>query len=419
MSKKIQLRLISSEKMSEAGEDDVIRFPRRARECFGFSTEKVSVGKGRYEITLQAKPAYKSDVRRLAIMIGAHTLSEEEARRVGFVTSRVQNRIIRKEESGDAWVTGGISNITVGADPEFGLIGNDGLLVLGSQIVPHEGRFGSDGPSVEVRPNPSTNHIDVVNNIREILHNPPHQVEPYLWRGGATYTDSNRVFWFGGHIHLGRPSQIPAENAYPIYERIATALDGLLALPMSRFDTPEPWQRRAGCKFKYGMAGDIRADYPEQNRFEYRVLSGLWLVHPTLAKIAIGTAKCVAETAYSRIAEKGFDVEWASAPISRNSMLKSFGIKGLTEIRAVINRARPDQIASEMIELWARWVQDLDRYEDYKPEIKALIALANEDPNSVEKGIDLDVRKNWQGGENLLPRASKKLRIALDEVEAQ
>lgn len=419
MSQKIQLRLVSSPKMSDAGEDAFIRFPRRAREYFGFSNDKVVIGKGFYEVSLQVKQAYKKDIQRLAKMIRTGRVSEEEARYVGFVTRRVQQRVSRKDARGGIWVTDGISSITVGADPEFGLIGDEDVLVRGNRVVQHQGKFGSDGPSVEVRPDPSRNHIEVVNNIRSILHSPPEAADRYRWRGGATFSDQNRVYWFGGHIHLGRPSQISAEHAHPVYERIATALDGLLALPMARFDTPEPWQRRNGCKYNYGKAGDIRADYPEQDRFEYRVLSGLWLVHPTLAKVAIGAAKCITETAYGRVAEKGFDMEWAAAPGSKKGMLKSFGIKGLNEIRAVINQARPEQITPDQVQAWSRWVQDLDRFSEYGPEMRALIALAEEEPNIIEEGINLDIRQNWQEEQVLLPKASRKLRTVLDEVESQ
>lgn len=419
MSQKIQLRLLASTRMSEAGENSIIRFPRKAREHFGFSNDQVVIGKGFYEVTLQVKQAYKADVQRLAKMIRTGKLTEAEARNVGFVSRSIQQKVSRKKEPGDIWVTDGISHITVGADPEFGLIGNEGLLVRGNRVVGHEGQFGSDGPSVEVRPKPSRSHLDVVSNIQKILQNPPSSVEPYTWRGGATYKDARRIYWFGGHIHLGRPAQLSQHDALPVYSRIATALDGLLALPMARFDTPEPWQRRNGCKYNYGKAGDIRADYPEQDRFEYRVLSGLWLAHPTLAKIAIGTAKCVAETAYARLAQKGFDVEWGQAPGSKTGLLHSFGIKGLQEIRAIINRAQPEEITPDHIASWKRWVQNLDRYDDYEPELKALVALAESGPDTIVEGLDLDVRRNWQEEQELLPRAGAKLRKALDEVEAR
>ncbi len=417
MSSKVQLRLVASTKMAGAEENDIIRFPRRAREYFGFSNSKVLIGKGYYEVSLKVKKAYKEDIQRLAKMIRTGKVTEEEAQYVGFVTRSTRDRVTRKKGRGDTWITEGISNITVGADPEFGLIDNDGTLIRGSYVVSHDGKFGSDGPSVEVRPSPSTDHLEVIRNMEQILLNPPVEADGYRWRGGATFQDRHRVYWFGGHIHLGRPAQIEAEDAGPIYERIATVLDGLLALPMVRFDTPEPHLRRNGCKYNYGKAGDIRSDYPEQNRFEYRVLSGLWLVHPTLASIVIGAAKCITETAYSRVAEQGFDPTWASNPASKKGLLKSFGITGVNEIKAVINSARGVEVTEERLTTWERNLRKLDRFDEYKPELNALIALSKEDPEVIEENINLDVKRNWQEERTLLPRASKQLRKALDAVE--
>jgi hypothetical protein len=417
MSSKVQLRLIASSKMSGAEENEIIRFPRKARESYGFSNSKVLIGKGYYEVSLKVKKAYKEDIQVLARMIRTGKLSEEEATCVGFVTTGTRSRVTRKKGGGDIWITEGINAITVGADPEFGLIGNDNRLVRGNDVVSQAGKFGSDGPSIEVRPGPSINHVEVIKNMQQILMKPPAAADKFQWRGGATFKDAQRVYWFGGHVHLGRPSMIDAENAGPIYERIATVLDGLLALPMVRFDTPEPHLRRNGCKYNYGKAGDIRSDYPEQNRFEYRVLSGLWLVHPTLATIAIGAAKCITETAYSRLAAEDFDPTWAANPASKKGLLKSFGLKNITEIKAVVNSASREGVTDDRLAVWERALKRVDRFDEYKPELNALIALSKEDPTVIEENIDLDVKKNWQEESTLLPRASKRLRKALDAVE--
>ena len=200
MSRKVQLRLLASKTMSDKGENGIIRFPRKAREYFGFSNNQVVLGKGKYQTNLTVKQAYKDDVRRLAGMLQKGRLTDEEAVSVGFVTRTIQQRINRKE--GNVWVSDGVGNITIGADPEFGLVDHRGMLRRGSNVVPHDGRFGSDGPSVEVRPPPDRDHLVVVNRIEEILRNPPEAAEPYKWQGGATYRDENRVYWFGGHIHL-------------------------------------------------------------------------------------------------------------------------------------------------------------------------------------------------------------------------
>jgi hypothetical protein len=399
--------------MSDKGEHNTIRFPRKAREYLGFSDNAVVLGKGEYRVALTVKKAFKEDVRRLADMIRSGRVSEKEAVCLGFVTRTVQQRINRKKGS-SVWVSSGIGDIMIGADPEFGLVYSDGTLHRGNHVVPHDGPFGSDGPGVEVRPGPNRNHLAIVKNIKEILEDPPPEAEPYKWRGGATYKDQNRVYWFGGHIHLGRPQQIEADYVQPIYQRIATALDGLLALPIVRFDAPEPYRRRAGCKYGYGKAGDIR--FKEgYDRFEYRVLSGLWVVHPTLAKIALGAAKCVTESAYNRIANQKYDFEWAQAPASQRGLLKSFGLSNIRTTQALINRAQPGEVSADNISAWRRQVRQLDFFDNYSEEWEALMALAEGGP--VDFGLDL--RENWLGGKPALPKhqTSAKTRKALKAVE--
>lgn len=411
MSRKVQLRLLASKTMSGKGENEIIRFPKKAREYFGFSNNMVVLGKGQYQTNLSVKKAYRGDVHRLADMLQQGKLTDEQALSVGFVTQTVRQRMNRKE--GNVWVSDGVGNITVGADPEFGLVDEEGVLHRGSTVVAHTGRFGSDGPSVEVRPPPDRDHLVVVKRIEEILKNPPSEADAYGWRAGATFKDKNRIYWFGGHIHLGRPSQIGAGVAQGVYQKIATGLDSLLALPMCRFDAPEPHRRRNGCQYSYGKAGDIRADYPEQDRFEYRVLSGLWLAHPTLAKIVLGAAKCVAETAYGRIADQKFDFEWAQAPISRKGLLKSFGLRGVREVEAIINKALPQEVTAERLKEWKEQIRKLDFFDDYSAELKALMALAEAGPTE----FNLDIKDNWYNEETLLPKAGARLRRTLEAVE--
>jgi hypothetical protein len=400
--------------MSEKREHDAIRLPRRARESLGSSNGVVVLGKGQYQLTLEVKKAYKKDAQRVTRLVRQGKLSDKEATAVGFVTRSVQQRFAQREGN-SVWISAGIENITVGADPEFGLIRSNGVLARGNQVVSHRGSFGSDGPSVEVRPAPSNNHIEVVANMSHILANPPAAAEDYRWLGGATYQDEHRVYWFGGHIHLGRPLQLGQYDAFRCYEKIATALDGLLAFPLTRFDTPNPHYRRNGCPYNYGKAGDIRADYPEQDRFEYRVLSGLWFTHPTLAKIVLGAAKAVAETAYSRLADAKFDMDWAQAPMNRKSLIGSFKMTGIQEVRRIINEARAERVTDAHVHNWERWIRNLDRFDDYSEEITALIELVKAAP----KGFNLDVRESWQNGHRMIPRGTAKLDAALEAVEGK
>lgn len=418
MGRKIELRLLISPTMSEKKEDGVIRFPLRARSHFGFSDNCVSIGKGDAELCLAVKQAYKHDILRIDKMMSTKELSAEEAIGIGFVTRGVHARLNKKE--GSAWITNGLGNITVGCDPEFGLVDPASkLLVRGDKVLPDSKyhKFGADGPGVEIRPDPSRDHLAVVENIRESLQNPPEAADKYKWVGGATYRDRTRYYWYGGHVHLGRPVSIDAEIAFPCYQRIAAVLDHLVAFPMVSFDTPEPNRRRNGCQHQYGKAGDIRADYPEGNRFEYRVLSGLWLIHPTLARIVLGVSKCVAETAYERIISNNKDLEYIQAPGSKKGLLRSFGLKGYREKASIINNANPERLTEESVSEWEHQLMSLDRADEYKEELTALVEIVKASPENVVPQLDLDIRNAWQNNKPLLPEASATLRRALDAVE--
>jgi len=418
MGQKTQLRLLASTTMSEKGENHLIRFPRKAREAFDFPGSQVVIGVGDYELSLTAKKAYRDDIQRLAAMLRNGKLTDAEAIKVGFVTRSVQQKIQRRGES-NAWITTGVTNITIGCDPEFGLVDSEGILQWGRDVLPnsHNSQFGADGPGVEVRPSPSRDHIALVKKIKGIFRDPPERADRYQWMGGATYKDPHRVYWFGGHVHLGRPASLNCDYAHSCYQRIATALDHLVALPLVSFDTPEPYLRRSGCKHRYGMAGDIRADYPEQDRFEYRVLSGLWLTHPTLAKIVLGAAKCVTESAYQKSADEGWDLDWIAAPASRKGLLKSLGLKNMREVASLVNKAQPRKLKAEHIDVWKKQLRRLEFYDKYATEIKALVEIVKASPEKVVPGLSLDIRRNWQEDAPLQLKAGVALNRALERVE--
>ncbi len=431
MSRKVDLYLLPSSKMSNEGEHSRIRFPKRARMTFSFLDKTVVVGKGDSRTVLRVHKALRIDDQNLVALIREKKITTKDAKTVGFVSRAVYTRISKKPGA-SVWISADAGEITVGADPEFGLVSEHpgiGLsLVRGDTILKKEGEFGSDGPGVEVRPAPSTDHRLVVGNISNILCNPPGVVKPFKWRGGATFTDQHRTYWFGGHIHLGRPGTIDVEFAGYCYSKIAAVLDHLLAFPLLRFDTPNPEKRRNGCDYGYGKAGtgdtgdgdaSIRTDYPEMDRFEYRVLSGLWLTHPTLARIVLGAAKCITETAYGRIADSKHDYDWViNAGNSKAGLLKSFGLSAQKPVVNAINANNASAVNTERLNIWERQIRGLDKFDDYKAELVSLIQLVKSDPHQVTKGLSLDVRSNWQDKGRLLKgsRTSKTLTTALEAV---
>jgi hypothetical protein len=372
---------------------------------------------------LEVKQAYKEDVQKLAKKIATSKMSEKEALSSGFVSRSVLQKINRKEGQ-SVWISDSLEEVTVGADPEFALIGHNGILARGNNVVSKAGAFGSDGPAVEVRPAPSADHLIMVRNIAKILQNPPESVVPYEWRGGATFQDPQRAYWFGGHIHLGRPAPINPEQAIDYcYAGIATVLDHLLAFPLVRFDTPNPDLRRHGCDLGYGTAGTGNSGGTESSvrshsdRFEYRVLSALWLAHPTLAKIIVGATKAITESVYARIGSKKFEYDWVgTAPF-----LKTFGIgNNAKSILDIINRSRASSVTKEHLAQWRKQIRDLERFDDYSEELNALIALVGADPSAVKKHLDLDLRQGWCEDKRFLRGMNNtRARDALEAVAAK
>jgi hypothetical protein len=404
--------------MMERGEADIIRFPRAVRDRLGVQIHRrVRVG-GDYQTELHVKKARKEDLKSLARMLVSGRIAEEEALYAGFVTKTVQQRVARHRGKGDLWLSAAKEPITIGADPEFGLVDGTGMLRRGDDMLPHDGPFGSDGPGAEVRPQAAQDHGRLVANIAKILKNPPNGAEDLNGIGGATYEDDHREYWFGGHIHLGRPSDLEEDYADYCYKGIALALDHLVALPFVRLDTPNPTCRRNGCKYGYGKAGTFDNGGSEAsirtkgNRFEYRVLSGLWLTHPDLAKITLGVTKCVAESAYARARMHDYDPEWTAAPASRKGLAKSLKLSKTREITDIINRAEPSGVTTDHLKEWERRVRELDFYGDYEDEVEALITLARHGPGE----FLLDLKQTWLAGKPLAPKASKRLQSRLDAV---
>jgi hypothetical protein len=414
---------MTSATMSDKGENGTIRLPRKARAHFSFTNSVVVVGKGEHRFGLEVRKAYRKDIQGLARKLASGKVSEEEALSAGFVSRSVLQKINRREGH-SVWISDSLEEITVGADPEFALINDRGLLTRGSSVINKAGAFGSDGPAVEVRPSPSIDHLAMVKGITRILQNPPDPVTPYAWRGGATFRDANRKYWFGGHIHLGRPAQIDAGCAFDYcYNSIATVLDHLLAFPLVRFDTPNPNERRKGCPYGYGTAGtgdsggSSASVRPHNDRFEYRVLSALWLAHPTLAKTVVGATKAITESVYTAIADRRFEYDW----VGSNPFLKSFGIGSNTKtVIDIINGSKSESITKDHLARWRKQIRGLARFDDYSEELNALIALVGADPSGIKRHLDLNLREGWCGNKRFLRGMNNtRAKDALEAVAAK
>lgn len=420
MAKKVSINLLISTEMSGRGENDVVRFPMRARNFLSLTGETLRLGRGPCVMEVTIKQAFRKDVVRLGNLRRKGEVSEETSLATGFVSRSTYQRLAAKApKDQNAWISEESASITIGCDPEFGLVDpNHKVLHRGDQVLPGSKKspFGADGPGVEVRPPPSTDHIALVASIRDLLEDPPPASKNYLWVGGATFRDKNRTYWFGGHIHLGRPQGIDLGQAEPAFRALARVLDHCIALPLVTFDTPEPFLRRKGCAHHYGIAGDIRTK-DGNSRFEYRVPSGLWATHPLLAKIVLGATKAVAEDFYGRSARAGHSPRYFNQYFRQVHKGLGFNLQGESIIANLINFAKPEALSGETMEYWKGLMNSLGTREEYAEEIDALIKLVEHSPGEVLPGLSTHLNENWQRGRPLLLDAPKDLEQALDAVE--
>lgn len=167
--------------------------------------------------------------------------------------------------------------ITLGADPEFVLLGKDGKLVAASRYLPPEGLAGCDSvvrrgvrvwPLVELRPEPASEPAAVVASLRRLLGAATKRIggAQLTWLAGALPI---RGLPLGGHVHIG--------GAAPTGERLR-ALDNAVALPLRLMEPASAASRRP----RYGNLGDWRR---QPHGFEYRTPPS-WLLSP---KLALGT----------------------------------------------------------------------------------------------------------------------------------
>lgn len=403
MDKKLNVRLVISKRMDEASakERGILRTPKMFRDCYTFPGKAVVMKSNISSMNLATKRALVDDVREQLRLRKAGRITRAQLFKTAFVTTETFNKLIRdkrRKTSETAYVSTDIEALKIGADPEFGLTDPiSGKLMYASRTraLPGEGEMGHDGPLAEIRPNPHTTVEGIVTNIKDIFSRGQKAIDKFNWVGGATYrndsNDEGRVFHMGGHIHIGDPPELEESKRADAYKVVIQMLDELIAMPLVRIDTPEPHLRRNeawGGYGRYGRWGDQR---PQVGRFEWRVLSGLWLAHPTLATAILGATKALSESCYQSMAERGFDSEWIK---SEEGFLKHWKASDKNEIASLVNDALPGKVSKSLANRSVKRLKDLDNYRQYQSEIEEFERIVNMSSND-RKLINLDLKTNW------------------------
>ncbi|KOP68815.1 hypothetical protein AMS62_28900 [Bacillus sp. FJAT-18019] len=176
--------------------------------------------------------------------------------------------------------------LTMGMDPEFVLMRDNGDIVHASDFMERGGVAGSDAvrfqgeviyPIAELRPSPRPSPKALMLEMQKALHEAHSLIRDHSlsWRAGALpYVN----FPLGGHIHFSG-----VRLSLPLLQ----ALDNYLALPLVLLEDPAGRFRRP----RYGYLGDFRRQ--AHGGFEYRTLPS-FLVSPLVAKLSLYVAYLIA-----------------------------------------------------------------------------------------------------------------------------
>ena len=177
--------------------------------------------------------------------------------------------------------------ITLGADPEYGLL-KAGRIVPPGSVLTTNTEFGVDGCSSigELRPPHGKTPQELTENIRKVLQggvsrNP--QILEYQVKAGGFVAE----FPIGGHIHFGHEGLLEDDNRI----KLNKALNRTIAvLTLMVEDQEEAVNRRMGSP--YGSTED--RSFHEQNwGVEYRVLPS-WLTHPKECEAILAVSYVIA-----------------------------------------------------------------------------------------------------------------------------
>jgi hypothetical protein len=418
MSKK-RLVLIPSALMDEnkkRDESSLIRLPSKTREALGFvhdkSIEVWSVGATADErksntAILDIYHAYAEDISKAKA-------AGHDVKNLAFVTSKIQQMLCRGKYA-DVWAAKGIHDTIVGADPEF-LLFQDSKIIRAVNILPHEGKLGSDGAMVEVRPDPAIGPEELIENIHKIFANDKltSKIKNYDWRSGCYYKDNERDYPIGGHIHVGNPERVQRLDATRrnfFFKTLNKVLDELLGVMMVRLDgADDGCSRRTKCTMgKYGYFGEWRN---HNGRLEYRTLSGMWLTHPTLAGYVVGTAKAITDEVFGRWNDRNYDIKYVYPTEFSNinpyqtgfdgwkeiELCKDLGCtKSSTKMHELLNESKAAAVNKGVVEEWHNKMRGLSTYAGYAKYIDGLrevLSLSSKNVGSLERSL----KKNWLEG---------------------
>lgn len=392
---KEKLILIPSKKMdtnkkNSRNENGLVRMSKLARINMGLE-DQVEVYPNTKEtekrlngaMLLSIFRAFSTDLKKLK----EEGYSEQDLQRVGFVTTKTFRKITgvaAETKIHNIWITDSINDTVIGADPEFLLFDKQNKIVRANNVLSYHGPIGCDGAMAEVRPKPAIEPEELVENIKtlftdKVLTDP---IKNYNWVAACYHKDSNRDYPVGGHIHIGNPIQIARIDGklrLNFFKSFNKILDELLAIPMVKIDGTELGRaRRTECTMgKFGYFGEFRTC---NGRLEHRTLSGMWMMHPKLATLVLGTAKAIIDAVFINVANNKYDTnymfnealsgahiwssgfnEWEKIPLCKDMNCT----KSSKDMIAFLHKSAASRITLPFLKKWYDNMKELPTYNQY------------------------------------------------------
>lgn len=423
---------MDNNKKENRNEDSLIRLSKSSRENLNLTT-KVEVYLNNDNTENRIKSAKLLDIFKAFTKdmkdCKDKNMSPEELVRVGFVTTKTFKMITGNIKKNSVWIADNVNDTVIGADPEFLLFDQHDEVVRANNVLSYHGELGCDGAMAEVRPKPAISPEELVINILKILKNAniTDPITPYKWVAGCYYKDKNRDYPIGGHIHIGNPVQIAnmdnnkQKSLFIVLNKI---IDELLAIPMIKIDgSIHGSARRTKCTMgKYGYYGELRTC---NGRLEHRTLSGMWLMHPTLATCVLGTVKAIIDEVFNLVINHEFDINYilpnkleeSNVPNElKNSSIWSANFKRWKEIPLAVdmgctadsqfmieflNKSEAGRINAVFINNWYKKMKTLSTYKTYAKYIDGFTEMLKIGHNEYNK-FDKTLQKNWLEGKKFI-----------------
>lgn len=427
---KEKLILLPSEKMDGnkkegRNEHGLVRMSKAVRSNMGFE-DKVEVYPATKSTTQRMKgamlldifQAFSADLKKAR----EEGLTDAELHRVGFVSTKTFNKITGKStgKAKNIWITNDIADTIIGADPEFLLFDHDDSVVRANNVMGYNGPIGCDGAMAEVRPKPSISPEGLVENIRDLFadNSLTNSIKDYKWLAGCYYKDQARDYPIGGHIHIGNPiriQRISTDRRTDFFKGFNKVLDELLAIPLIKIDGADLGRaRRTECTMgKFGYFGEFRLC---NGRLEHRTLSGMWLMHPTLATMVFGTAKAIIDEVYRHVADKDYNQNYMFPQSLRRCQVWSAGFDQWAEIPLVkdlgctlnsrdmielLHKSSATKISKKFLATWYSRMKRLSTYKQYSKYIDGLYEVLKNTTRSFQD-YDKELQRNWLQGAKFL-----------------